>query len=113
VLFGIFFSLVFAGGVGLLSGCACSYGIGLKYLLGILAGVYICWAFGGLCGMGLATLSPEFYRRTFIGVPADPEERLRYAWVGGSIWGAEFGGLVSVILGLVLFRSGWRRRRQT
>ncbi len=34
---------------------------------------------------------------------------LRYAWVGGSIWGTELGGLLSVILGVVVLRANWRR----
>jgi O-antigen/teichoic acid export membrane protein len=33
---------------------------------------------------------------------------LQYAWVGGSIWGLQFGGLASVIVGSVLFRAKWR-----
>ena len=65
-----------------------------------------------LAGVGLASLSPEFYRRAFLGVPAEPGPMLRYAWVGGSIWGAELGGLASVILGLVILRSNWVRRVQ-
>ena len=71
---------------------------------------YLCWAFGGLAAMGLATLSPDFYRQAFIGVPNEFGAMLRYAWVGGSIWGAELGGLVSVVVGLVVLRANWRRQ---
>ena len=60
--------------------------------------------------IGMATLSPEFYRRTFIGVPEEFGPMIRYAWVGGSIWGAEFGGLISVVVGLVVMRANWRRQ---
>ena len=58
--------------------------------------------------MGLATLSPEFYQHAFRGVPEDLGQMLSYAWVGGSIWGIQFGGLASVIVGSVLFRAKWR-----
>ena len=75
----------------------------------IVAATYACWVLGGLIAMGLAALSPEFYRRAFIGVPQEFGPMLRYAWVGGSIWGAEFGGLLSLAIGLVLFRAKWRR----
>lgn len=109
LLFGIFFSLLFTVATGIITGASCSYGFACKHLLGILGGVYVCWAIGGLAAIGLAILSPEFYRQTFIRVPKDFGPMLRYAWVGGSIWGAEFGGLVSVVVGLVILRANWRR----
>ncbi len=110
LLFGVFFSLVFTVATGVMTRAACSFWFALAHLLGILAGAYCCWVLGGLAGMGLATLSPEFYRRAFIGVPQEHGAMLRYAWVGGSIWGAELGGLVSVATGLVVLRANWRRR---
>ncbi len=109
LLFGVLFSLAFTTATGLITGAACPYGYAVRYLLGILAGAYVCWALGGLAGLGLASLSPDFYRRTFLGVPEGRGAMLRYAWVGGSIWGAELGGLVSVILGVVVLRANWRR----
>lgn len=108
LLFGIFFSLVFTVATGIITGASCSYRFAFNHLLGVLGGAYVCWAFGGLAAISLATLSPEFYRRAFIGVPADFWPMIRYAWVGGSIWGAEFGGLVSVVIGLVVLRANWR-----
>jgi hypothetical protein len=113
LLFGIFFSLLFTVGTGIITGAACSFRFAFKHLLGILGGAYLCWALGGLAAIGLAALSPEFYQRTFIGVPADFASMLRYAWVGGSIWGAEFGGLVSVVVGLVILRANWRHQGTT
>ncbi len=110
LLFGVFFSLIFTVVSGLISRAACPYGFAFKHLLGILAGAFVCWVVGGLAGMGLASLSPEFFRRALIGVPAEFAPMIRYAWVGGSIQGIEPGGLVAVILGLVVLRSNWRRR---
>ena len=107
--FGVFFSLVFTTGVGVITRGSCSYGFALRHLLGIAAGALVGWAIGGLAAMGLATLSPEFYRRAFIGVPNEFGPMLGYAWVGGSIVGLELGGLVSVILGLVVLRTNWRK----
>lgn len=109
LLFGVFFSLVFTAVVGLVTRATCTYAAGLRCLLIIMLGVYACWIIGGLIAMGLASLSPEFYRRAFIGVPGDFGQMLRYAWVGGSIWGAEFGGVLSMLIGLVLFSFRWRR----
>jgi hypothetical protein len=110
LLFGLLFSLVFTTACGLITGAACPFRVAAKHLLGILGGSYACWALGGLAGVALACLSPEFYRHAFHGVPAEPGSMIRYAWVGGSIWGAEFGGVIAVILGLVILQSNWRHR---
>jgi hypothetical protein len=109
LLFGVGFALLFAAVVGIMTRAACPFGFGLKHLLGIVGAVYACWILGGLLAVGLAALSPEFYHHAFRGVPEDRAGMLRYAWVGGSILGAQLGGLVSVILGLVVFRANWRR----
>jgi len=109
-LFGLFFALVFTVVIGVVSRARCTYREGIVYLLSVAAAALVFWAIGGLLGMGLATLSPEFYQHAFRGVPKDPDEMLRYAWVGGSIWGLEFGGLVLTILGLVVFHAKWRTR---
>lgn len=111
--FGVFFSLVFTAGVGIITRASCGYGFAVWHLLGVVAGALVCWALGGVAAMGLASLSPEFYRRAFIGVPAEPGAMLAYAWVGGSIWGVQLGGLVSVVLGLVVVRGNWRRFQGT
>lgn len=113
LLFGILFSLLFTVATGIITGASCSFGFAFKHLLGILVGVYLCWALGGLTAIGLASLSTEFYRHAFIGVPREFGPMLRYAWVGGSIWGAELGGIVSVIVGLVILRANWRRHVST
>jgi hypothetical protein len=110
LLFGVFFSLIFTVATGLITAASCSFGFAFRHLLGVLGGAYLCWALGGLLAMGLAALSPDFYRRAFIGVPREFGAMLRYAWVGGSIWGAELGGLVSVVVGLVVLRANWRRQ---
>jgi hypothetical protein len=105
--FGVFFSLVFTAGVGIITRASCRYGFAVRHLLGIVAGAFVCWLIGGVAAMGLASLSPEFYRRAFIGVPDEFGPMLAYAWVGGSIWGVQLGGLVSVVLGLVVLRGNW------
>jgi hypothetical protein len=110
--FGVFFSLLFTAAAGLITRASCGYAFALRHLLGISAGALLCWGIGGVAGMGLAALSPEFYRRTFRGAPEESGARLAHAWVGGSIWGLEMGGLVCVVLGLVVLRASWRRRTE-
>ena len=107
--FGVLFSTVYSAGIGMITCAACSYGFGIRHLSGVVAATFVCWGIGGILGLGLATLSPDFYRQTFEGVPETFGPMLRFAWVGGSIWGIELGGLLSVVLGLVVVRSSWRR----
>lgn len=109
LLYGILFSLVFTTVVACVSGGECSFTFALRHLLAIIAAIYCCWMAGGLIAMGLATLSPEFYHNTFIGVPDAFGEMLCYAWVGGSIWGALLGGVLGCVIGSVLFATHWRR----
>jgi len=108
LMFGLAFSVIFVAVVGIVSKARCPYRLAGVYLLGIAVFAVVCWGLGGLIAIGLASLSPEFYRHAFLGVPQDFPAMLRYAWVGGSIWGLEFGGLASVIVGAVLFRAKWR-----
>lgn len=108
LMFGLAFSVIFVAVVGMVSKARCPYRIAATYLFLIGISALTCWCIGGLIAMGLATLSPEFYRYAFRGVPEAFPEMLRYAWVGGSIWGLQFGGLASVIVGSVLFRAKWR-----
>lgn len=107
--FGGLFALLFTTGVGLITRATCRYGFAALHLLGIVAGSLVCWLLGGLAAIGLAALSPDFYRRAFIGVPREFGPMLRHAWVGGSIWGVQFGGLIAVALGLLILRGNWLR----
>ncbi len=108
IMFGLAFAVIFTAVVGIVSKARSPYGLAAIHLVLIAVAALVCWALGGVIAMGLATLSPEFYRHTFHGVPEDFDQMLRYAWVGGSIWGIQFGGLASVIVGSVLFRAKWR-----
>lgn len=110
--FGVFFSLVFTSGVGIITRASCRYSFGIKYLLCVVAGALVCWVIAGAAAMGLAWLSPEFYRHRIIGVPEDTGEMLRYAWVGGSILGLQLGGFLSLVATLLVLRGNWLRRIQ-
>ena len=109
LLYGVPFAAVFTVVFGVASKGNFPYPKALTFLLGIFAAVLGCWALGGLIAMGLATLSPEFYRRAFVGVPEGTGPMLRYAWVGGSIWGGMFGGFLAATLGPVVFWIKWKR----
>jgi hypothetical protein len=108
LLFGLAFSVIFVAVVGLVSRARCPYGLGAVYLALTAVAALAFWAIGGVLGMGLAALSPEFFQHAFRGVPEEFAPMIRYAWVGGSIQGVQLGGLASVIVAAVLFRARWR-----
>lgn len=107
LLFGIAFSLVFTVGTGIITQAACSYLFAMKHVLGIVIGSCACWIFGGMAGVGLAILRREFDGFAIFGVSLDFGSLLRFAWVGGSIWGVEFGGFISVVIALVIVKANW------
>jgi hypothetical protein len=110
-LYGMAFSFVFTLVVGIASKARATLAFSLRHLALAGAIAIACWCLGGAVAMGLATLSPEFYRDMFIGVPSERVEMLKYAWVGGSIWGALFGAALSVVVASITAATDWRRRR--
>jgi len=109
VLYGFVMGLVFAWNMGSQGHGKVPYGYAAKYIFGTASAVYATYTLGGLVAVGLAALSPDFYRNAFVGVPEAQSEMLSYAWVGGAIWGAVFGGLLCFVVGLAVFRSACRR----
>ena len=105
---GLVLSTFLTGVIAAVSNGKCSYPFGVRYIVGLLAISLTCWVLGGVLAMGLITLSPEFYRSYFIGVPQETMAQLRYAWVGGSIWGIQFGGVAATLLIATFFRAKWR-----
>lgn len=110
LLYSLILSTIFTAVVGIVSNAQCPYTFGIRYLCGLFLVIFFCWIIGGLLAMALSALSPEFYRHTFFRVPEAFNEQLRYAWVGGSIWGLVFGGIATTFVFMVLFRAAWRRQ---
>ena len=113
LLFGLILALVFTIVVGIVSKVRCSYRFGAAVVVFVTIAALICWVVGGLIAMGLATLSPEFYRHHYDVFPNNFPEMLDFAWVVGSIWGIKFGGFALTILGSFLFYAKWKRRTGT
>lgn len=115
VLEGSFVGLVFAAflttAIAIVTRATCTWAEAARWLGKIVLAVYCAWLLGGVIGVCVAATKPDFLKNTFYGVPDDRTELLRFAWVGGSIWCAEYGGFVIVIVGLVNFRIRWRRMR--
>jgi len=107
LLYGIIFALIFTTGFGIVTKGQAPYSFAFKQLLKIIAIVFACWTIGGLLAMFLATLSSNFYKDHFPLAPSDKTELLKFAWVGGSIWGGMIGGLLSSILGVAVTKKSW------
>ncbi len=108
-IYGIIFAVVFTIVVGVVTKGDVSYSTVCRFLAGLAITVLICWCLGGGFAILLALSSPEFYQHTFRGVPSETLPMIRYAWVGGSIWGAMFGCLFSLTIGLVVFKLKWNK----
>lgn len=113
LIFGLVLSTLLIAAIALVSRAQCDYGLGLRYVLGLLATAFTLWVAGGILALCLVTISPEFYRSRFLGVPETTSEQLRYAWVGGSIWGVQFGGAAATFIFMALFRARWRLSHAT
>jgi prolipoprotein diacylglyceryltransferase len=109
LLYGVMFSLIFTTTFGLITKGQGTFKFAFKQLIKLTTLVFICWTIGGLIAMFLATLSPDFYKWNFPQAPIGKSEMIKFAWVGGSIWGGMIGGLISACMGIVLLKNNWRQ----
>jgi prolipoprotein diacylglyceryltransferase len=109
LLYGVIFSIIFTITFGLVTKGQGTFIFAIRQLIKLTSLVLICWTLGGLFAMFLATLSPEFYKAHFPMTPSDKTEMLKFAWVGGSIWGGMIGGLLSAFIGIVIIKNSWRQ----
>lgn len=110
LLFGLVFSVIFVAFVARIGSLRCGYGRGLGMLCGITGLAVVFWGLGGLVGWSLATLSPEWFAQTFPVARrvAELSDMPRFAWVGGSIWGLQFGAGVALIFVLIYYYASTR-----
>ncbi len=110
---GLVLGTFFLAVVAFISKARCGYLLGFRYIAGVIATAFLLWVVGGVLAIVLVSLSPEFYQSHFIGIPESAPDRIRYAWVGGSIWGVYFGGAAATFIFVVLFQSRWRLSHAT
>ena len=104
---GVFFAIIFTIGFGMITKGKADYAFALKHIIRIAIIVLCCYNIGGLLAMMLVRLSPEFYRSHFPWTPTDVVEQMKYAWVGGSIWGEILGGILGLVIGLLNVKNNW------
>jgi hypothetical protein len=108
--FGLLFSLIVTTTVAFITGDACDYRSAFLLVGRLLLIELALWIAGGVCGLLLAAGFPGDFRATFFQAPDEHGPLLRFAWVGGSIWGAEFAGLAATVFLLIRFAARWRRK---
>ena len=106
---GLFFGLVFGVAVAASSRLRCPVGLAAPVVWKVMLLALVCWAAGGAAGVALAAMAGDSFAATFVRVPPDPAEALRYAWVGGSIWGAYAAAVMGVVYGAVSLHRRWHR----
>ena len=109
IIQGMFFSLVFSCVYIISNKAELTIVSSIKWILFMWLITIALWVLGGIIAILLSVLSPEFYKKTFIGVPDEFGAMIRYAWVGGSIWGVSFGGILVMIIGTLMFRNNYKQ----
>jgi hypothetical protein len=104
LLLGFFFCVVIAASTRL----RCPPPLALRTLAIAPATAAAGWVIGGAIGVTLALLWPQLWGFFFVGVP--PRVNLpRFAWVGGSIWGAYAGAVIGLVIASVTLHRRWQR----
>jgi hypothetical protein len=104
LLLGFFFAIVIVASTHL----RCPLSLALRTFALAPAITSVAWFLGGGFGVMLALLWPKLWGFFFIGVP--PRVDLpRFAWVGGSIWGAYAGAVIGLIIASIILHLRWRR----
>ncbi|MEM7161623.1 MAG: hypothetical protein AAF487_04205 [Bacteroidota bacterium] len=109
LIYGFILGMIFTIGFAIITRKKAAWDFAKKQVNKIIFTIYTSWITGGLIAILLAFTLPEMYDNAFIGVPEASLPRAAYAWVGGSIWGAMFGGLFAVIYGLMRTHHEWKK----
>jgi len=104
LLLGFFFAIVIAASTR----GRCPLPLALRSFALAPAIAMIGWFFGGGIGVTLALLWPQLWGFFFVGVPPRVD-LVRFAWVGGSIWGGYGGALIGLIVASITLHLRWRR----
>lgn len=112
VLYGTLVGLIMAAVMVFVTKGRCTFGYAAQYLVWIGVGTLMFWVLGGFVAIGLSLVSSEMYMNMFGGYSMEPGELTRYAFVGGSIWGAMIGAGASTLCMLGLFIADWTAYRR-
>jgi len=107
---GLFFGFVFALSSAASTGLRARLRFSSAILFTAVGIVLACWVIGGILGMSLAAAATDFFVRIFYRqTPSSFATLLRFAWVGGTIWGAYAGTALATVFGCVLMHLRWKK----
>lgn len=109
-IYGIIFSFVFSWAFYAITKNQASYSFAFQQLYKICLFILVCWALGGLLAVLLASLSAEFFVNAFPLAPNSGADLLKFAWVGGSIWGSMAGSILGCLLGIFVTKNEWAKQ---
>jgi hypothetical protein len=101
LIYGVVIMLVLLIGFSLITKGNAQWNSIRRYVFRILLISIAGWVMVGLIALGISAMSPEYFHSMIKLAPAGGSEQLRFAWVGGSIMGCVWGGLIGTVLALV------------
>ncbi len=99
--------LVLMFGLGFMSKLRCPLQLAVKVQMRIIAISLIFGCIFGFNAIVIALFVPQFYD-LFLGLPAGLLQKLKFAWVSGSIIGFPIGAMVGTVNGLMAFALQWK-----
>ncbi|MEM6965568.1 MAG: hypothetical protein AAF573_12425 [Bacteroidota bacterium] len=116
-LYGFIFSSIYAVMIAIITKSEAKVNFVFKQVKWFIPIVYACWLLGGLLFLGINYTKPllldsNYYMLIQI---VDPQLRLEYIWVLGSIKGGTVGGLGAILFGIIRLNNAWQKelRRQS
>lgn len=102
-LFGIIFTLLFL----IITKTSGNWNLAKKVLLKTIPIILAFWIIGGIIAIFIAFISWNFFDKLIVGVPQDIIKRIRFSWVGGSIWGEITGIFIAFAYSIFLTIKLW------
>jgi hypothetical protein len=102
-LFGLAYGTMFVVLILAVSHRRCIWHTAMRYAVLTIFFAVLLWCVGGVFGVGYVWIAKNDAGRMFGHNLMPMDDRLRYAWVRGSIFAVEHGGFIAVTLSIVVY----------
>lgn len=86
-----------------------SFHFARRYLLRLVLISAAAWVLTGALALAISALNPHYFHALIRLAPPSGPEQMRFAWVGGSITGVVWGGLVGAVFTLMAMGRDWKK----